>query len=68
MAEVRMRYVGPIDAIDLPLIGRSLERGEEFDGPAELLEQVGNFEAVDGEEEPGVVGVTEPEVSGEGES
>lgn len=46
MATVRLRYVGAIDEIDLPLVRRSLVRGEEFDGPEELLEQVGNFEAV----------------------
>lgn len=46
MATVRLRYVGPIDEVDLPLIGRSLKRGDEFDGPEELLEQLGNYEAV----------------------
>lgn len=47
---MRLRNTNPLGAIDLPLIGRSLEAGEEFDVPDEigaaLLEQVGNYEAV----------------------
>jgi hypothetical protein len=31
MATVHIRYVGPIDEIDLPLIGRSVKRGEVFE-------------------------------------
>jgi hypothetical protein len=27
----RYVYVGPIDAVDVPLIGRTLTRGDEFD-------------------------------------
>ncbi len=44
MATVRLRYVGAIDQIDLPVVGLSLARGDEFDGPKELLEQVDNYE------------------------
>jgi hypothetical protein len=44
VSTVRLRYIGPIDQIDLPLVGKSLERGEEFDGPEVLLDQVGNYE------------------------
>jgi hypothetical protein len=47
MATVRLRYVGPIDEIDLPLIHASLKQGDEFDGPAVLLEQRGNYELAD---------------------
>jgi hypothetical protein len=46
-----LRYVGPIDAIDLPLISATLERGQEFevspDQARVLLDQVGNYEPVD---------------------
>lgn len=46
-----LRNVNPLGAVDLPLIGRSLEAGEEFEVPDEvagrLLEQVGNYELVD---------------------
>jgi hypothetical protein len=45
-----LKNVNPLGDVDFPLIGRSLKAGEEFDVPddvaAELLEQVGNFEAV----------------------
>lgn len=56
-----LRNVNPLGAVDLPLIGRQgepfgepgsgcLEPGEEFEVTAEqaaqLLEQVGNYEAV----------------------
>lgn len=47
---MRLRNTNPLGAVDLPLIGRTLAAGEEFDiddaaGTA-LLEQVGNYEAV----------------------
>jgi hypothetical protein len=48
-----LRNCNPLGAIDLPLIGRTLEAGEEFDVPEDvavaLLEQVGNYERVDAE-------------------
>lgn len=45
---MRLRNINPLGDVDLPLIGRSLTAGEEFDidddlGTA-LLEQVGNYE------------------------
>lgn len=47
---MRLRNINPIGDVDLPLIGRSLAAGEEFevadDLAAALLEQVGNYEAV----------------------
>lgn len=48
---VRLRNINPLGAVDLPLIGRSLDAGEEFDVPTrkqadELLAQVGNYEEV----------------------
>lgn len=51
MATVRLRNTNPLGEVDLPLIGRTLTPGEEFDIDAEqgsaLLEQVGNYEAVE---------------------
>lgn len=45
-----LKNTNPLGAIDLPLIGRTLEAGEEFDVPEDvakaLLEQVGNYERV----------------------
>lgn len=45
-----LKNVNPLGAIDLPLIGRTLEAGEEFDVPDDvadaLLEQAGNYERV----------------------
>lgn len=50
MASIRLRNTNPLGAVDLPLIGRSLAPGEEFDIDAALgaalLEQTGNYEAV----------------------
>ena len=47
---MRLRNTNPLGAVDLPLIGRTLAPGEEFDVPdvqgAALLEQVGNYEPV----------------------
>ena len=44
----KLRNINPLGAVDLPLIGRSLEAGEEFDCTAEqakhLLEQAGNYQ------------------------
>lgn len=46
-----LKNTNPLGAVDLPLIGRSLEPGEEFEVSGEqanaLLEQVGNFELVE---------------------
>jgi hypothetical protein len=48
---VRLRNINPLGQVDLPLIGRRLEPGEEFDIDDErgsaLLEQVGNYELVE---------------------
>lgn len=45
-----LRNINPLGEVDLPLIGRTLAAGEEFEVPdsaAEvLLEQVGNYEPV----------------------
>ena len=45
---MRLRNTNPLGEVDLPLIGRSLAAGEEFDVDDEtgtaLLEQVGNYE------------------------
>ena len=50
MSTVRLRNTNPLGVIDLPLLGKTLEAGEEFDCPSEhakaLLEQIGNYEAV----------------------
>jgi hypothetical protein len=47
-AAVQIKNVNPLGAVDLPLIGRSLEAGEVFEVPdkvgKELLKQVGNYE------------------------
>ena len=47
---VPLRNVSPLGAIELPLIGRTLEPGEEFEVTPEqakaLLDQTGNYEAV----------------------
>ena len=45
-----LRNINPLGAVDLPLIGRTLAAGEEFEVPESqaevLLEQVGNYEPV----------------------
>lgn len=45
-----LRNINPLGEVDLPLIGRTLAAGEEFEVPAGvaevLLQQVGNYEAV----------------------
>ena len=45
-----LRNINPVGAVDLPLIGRTLEPGESFDVTDEqaenLLAQVGNYELV----------------------
>lgn len=50
---VKLRNTSPLGAVDLPLIGRTLAAGEEFDVPdkqgAALLEQTGNYAAVKAE-------------------
>lgn len=50
MAKVTLRNTNPVGAVDLPLLGRTLEVGEEFEVDAAvaeaLLEQVGNYERV----------------------
>ena len=47
---VRLKNTNPLGAVDVPLLRRSLEAGEEFDCPSEhaeaLLEQSGNYERV----------------------
>jgi hypothetical protein len=47
---VQLRNTNPLGAVDLPLIGRTLEAGEVFEvddkAGKRLLEQVGNYEAV----------------------
>lgn len=47
---MQLRNTNPLGAVDLPLIGRTLEPGEVFDVTdtqgAVLLEQVGNYEQV----------------------
>jgi hypothetical protein len=45
----RLVYVGPIDTVEVPLIGRTLTRGEEFDvadddTAAALLDQPDNYQ------------------------
>lgn len=48
-----LRNTNPLGAVDLPLIGRTLQAGEEFEVEDEhvdnLLSQVGNYERVDAE-------------------
>lgn len=45
-----LRNINPIGDIDLPILGRTIRAGEEFEVANEvaavLLEQVGNYEAV----------------------
>lgn len=45
-----LRNINPLGDIDLPVLGRTVRAGEEFevtdDVAAVLLEQVGNYEAV----------------------
>jgi hypothetical protein len=41
-----MRHINPLGRVDVPSLGRTLEPGEEFDGPEELLEQAANYEPV----------------------
>ena len=36
MAAVRLRNTNPLGAVDLPLLGLTLDAGQEFDCPAEL--------------------------------
>lgn len=47
----KLRNTNPLGAVDLPLIGKSIEAGEEFTvsnaQADQLLEQVGNYELVD---------------------
>ena len=49
----RLVNINPIGAVELPLIGRVIEAGEEFEVPddaaAVLLEQVDNYRAADGD-------------------
>lgn len=52
---IRLKNTNPLGQVDLPLIGRALGPGEEFDVPKEhadiLLEQAGNYELADPKEE-----------------
>lgn len=45
-----LRNINPVGDIDLPVLGRTIRAGEEFEVADEiaavLLEQVGNYEAV----------------------
>lgn len=45
---MRLRNINPLGAVEVPLLGRVLEAGEEFDiddeQGAALLDQVGNYE------------------------
>lgn len=45
-----LRNVNPLGEVELPLIGRTIAAGEEFEVPADvaetLLAQVGNYEEV----------------------
>lgn len=47
---MNLRNISPLGDIDLPLIGRTLIAGEEFEVTDEqgaaMLEQTGNYEAV----------------------
>ena len=49
-----LKNVNPLGAVELPLIRRVLEAGETFEVSDEvgaaLLEQVGNYELVEGQE------------------
>jgi hypothetical protein len=46
----KLRNTNPLGQVDLPLLGRTLEAGEEFevtnDVAEHLLQQVGNYELV----------------------
>lgn len=48
---MRLKNISPLGALDLPLIGRILDPGEEFEVPDEvgqrLLEQPANYQAVE---------------------
>lgn len=48
---VRLRNTNPLGQVDLPLLGLTLDAGEEFDVPPEhvdeLLAQSGNYELVE---------------------
>lgn len=50
-----LKNTNPLGAVDFPLIGRSLDAGEEFEVTEavgkELLKQAGNFEQVDAKRE-----------------
>lgn len=50
---MKLRNCNPLGAVDLPLIGKTLEAGEVFDVSDEvgaaLLEQTGNYAAVKAE-------------------
>ena len=47
---VTLRYIGPLDGVDIPLLGKSVARGDQFDATKEhadlLLEQPANYELV----------------------
>lgn len=47
---MKLRNTNPLGAVDFPLIGRTLEAGEEFEVSdsigQELLQQLGNYEEV----------------------
>lgn len=51
---MKLRNVNPLGEVDVPLLGRVLAAGEEFEVSdetgAHLLEQVGNYELADPEE------------------
>ena len=54
-----LRNINPLGAVELPLIGRTLAAGEEFEVPdsiaEQLLAQVGNYEAVKSTKKPTTV-------------
>ncbi len=47
MATIRLRNVNPIGDVDIPSLHLTVAAGQEFDGPEELLEQAGNYVAVE---------------------
>ena len=51
-----LKNINPLGDVDLPIIGRVLAAGEEFDVPADvakqLLAQTGNYEAVKSDPTP----------------
>jgi hypothetical protein len=53
-----LRNINPLGAIDLPLLGRTLDAGEEFevtdDQAAVLLQQIGNYVRADDAGQPQV--------------